>query len=377
MNNWMSTLDSNLELREITMPGSHDAGINKADFTARFAPASSTVTQDGNVGKQCADGSRFFDIRLEKTGLPFGERPLRAFHKAGDWGPGGLGTRADDIFYQVWRFLNHNPSEFVILRISHTNRSSGAVDMAKSIFREVLYKGTGNLAKTKISALQGQVICVFDAKEFGPDIDPSKGIHAFAKYSGAVGNASGLYTCGEFSKAKEIHKVLSKQLGRTNEHYNLHYGNNDHLFVLYWTQTGGNIEENTKSTASNPHAKHALGGAIHNMDYMIDLLNGQGGPQYNLQNFTATQETGRKTWRGKKEKKKLSVVPTTWRDRRRVMPNVIMYDFVNSATSQKIAALNFPDIQAFLFEEEMQDLEREGIDPIVTEQIRFNRKTNR
>jgi hypothetical protein len=90
---------------------------------------------------------------------------------------------------------------------------------------------------------------------------------------------------------------MKKQLLKVQEHKKHHKG--DHIFVLYWTQTlkkatamfnAGSIEQITKNNGS--HAK---------IDEMIQ---------------------------------KLGVIGIAH------FPNVIMYDFINEATSEKICELN-------------------------------------
>ena len=55
---------------------------------------------------------------------------------------------------------------------------------------------------------------------------------------------------------------------------------------------------------------------------------------------------------GKFGKHHLKVKPTTLADRQRIMPNVVMYDFVNVAASRQIVALNDPVLMGHLIEDE-------------------------
>ena len=93
---------------------------------------------------------------------------------------------------------------------------------------------------------------------------------------------------------------MKKQLERTNKHKN--HVKMFHMFVFYCTQTGGNIEEHTKKLMKIK--AQASGGTHDNTDRICSTL------KYNhSQHF----------------------------------PSVIMYDFVNSETSEKIVNLNsFP-----------------------------------
>jgi hypothetical protein len=51
---------------------------------------------------------------------------------------------------------------------------------------------------------------------------------------------------------------------------------------------------------------------------------------------------------------KTRVVVTTAADRRRIMPNVIMYDFVNTQMSSEIISLNNPALRGHVVEDEYE-----------------------
>ena len=85
VHNWMSSINDDRLLSEITMPGSHDAGIDadvaeKArDRSERFA-----ITQDVGIYEQCMRGSRFFNVRVDtrtgrarRSNLPWGQADWR------------------------------------------------------------------------------------------------------------------------------------------------------------------------------------------------------------------------------------------------------------------------------------------------------------
>lgn len=67
------------QLREIIIPGSHDAGLASAYQRDLFFGSSSavTVTQNVGVAEQATGGSRFFDVRIQNIG-----GTLTSFHTA-------------------------------------------------------------------------------------------------------------------------------------------------------------------------------------------------------------------------------------------------------------------------------------------------------
>ena len=322
MSVWSSAINSDKELREITMPGSHDAGIYTGDArkTGITRPGlSSSICQTGSIFQQCMDGSRFFDIRLKQQG-----GAIKAFHQFA--GQGAVGGTDATILDDVDRFLKAHASEFVILRISHTkDRTNIRQTIAASNLGARLYKGAGNIATTRIGDLRGKAICIFDTADF-PNLVQSDGFHPFSKFSGGAGAILGVQTCGKYADDKSICNVISSQVKHASEH---EAHPKDHLFVMYWTQTGGNIRKHTEKAVDAAKAfrkKRATGGTHHNMDYLSQLLH------------TGAAKYGEK-WK---------VMPTTWQDRRDHMPNVIMYDFVNATTSSQIVALNDPGLVGIL-----------------------------
>ena len=114
MTAWMGALSDDLKLREIAMPGSHDAGVyREASKKAGFLPIprSWTTCQSTSVLEQCEAGSRFFDVRLKVSGTS-----IRAHHTKK--GQGAVGESWDSTLESVSAFLEAHPSECVILRLT-------------------------------------------------------------------------------------------------------------------------------------------------------------------------------------------------------------------------------------------------------------------
>jgi hypothetical protein len=323
MSDWMGALPDNLTLKEITMPGSHDAGVYK-EATTKVGifrvPKSWTSCQDRSVLEQCEAGSRFFDIRLKASSTS-----IRAHHTTK--GQGAIGESWDSTLESVASFLDSHPSEIVILRL--TKPAGSAKDeivekLVQSSLRDKLYKSANftNFANATLQSLRGKAICAFEPKSFSV-LHPSAGLHPFFRYE--EGSQFGLITCGKYSNSKKIRDVIDGQVEKIDAHAD-HAG--AHLFVLYWTQTGSNVEENTKQTPSEKLRQKGRisGGSHHNMDYLKGLLC-----------FGRDIRTG-----------EVKVAVTDAGDRRNVMPNVIMYDFVNDRMSKEIVSLNEPGLRAHL-----------------------------
>ncbi|KAF2820997.1 PLC-like phosphodiesterase [Ophiobolus disseminans] len=116
---WMHSIynqTSCLTLREIVIPGSHDAGMSEING-ARLGTAVNTVTQKLNVGDQLKYGSRYFDIRPVISGGAWKTGHysfVETFNLA--W-VGGNGQDIRSIIDQINAFTAKN-KELVILNIN-------------------------------------------------------------------------------------------------------------------------------------------------------------------------------------------------------------------------------------------------------------------
>jgi hypothetical protein len=329
--NWMMQLPDNKWLRQVVMPGSHDAGVYGTAQTVLRASAlvkeSYVVCQHSDFGKQAAAGSRFFDCRvfLRKVpgtgGLlktPTYENRLGHFAKetvSGSKEPtlGGFGGALNAVVGQALDFVIANPSEFVILRFSHTYHPTECISDIKQLIKSnpaygnAVYKQAGNIAAKTIGSLRGKVVMVFDEK-FHHHITPAEGIHRFRKYKDGLSHIDGLSTCGTFSSSMKIEKVHDGAIGAVDKHMT-HPGDpgTAHLHFVYWQQTAGMFGEKDvykTTTAAKTPGKAWSGGAHANLgDFVTEL--GQ-----------RTKADGR------------------------LPANVISHDFVTADTCEKIIKLN-------------------------------------
>src|SRR5262249_1007861 len=135
---WMAKLDGSLRLIDITMPGSHDAGVYAAGkVTKRLGMKKSfAVCQDVEFYRQTERGCRFFDCRvfLQPGKVKDSEedklnKRLRMGHFAyekgvrvlGGQGMGGAyGGSLKDAITNAVAYVQNHQGETIILRFSHT-----------------------------------------------------------------------------------------------------------------------------------------------------------------------------------------------------------------------------------------------------------------
>lgn len=116
--NWMQnnyTKISELKLKELTMLGSHDAGMSECGLSAGGATANNTVTQVLDIEGQLKLGTRYFDIRPV---ISAGEFVTGHYNIGEPFQCGANGQKLSSIISQLNTFLC-DKKEFVILRISH------------------------------------------------------------------------------------------------------------------------------------------------------------------------------------------------------------------------------------------------------------------
>lgn len=236
--NWMRDLlkrKPNARLNDITMPGSHDAGMYTV--TETFAPASAEVTQtqDDPFLKQLRAGSRYFDVRIwlnhDEYYTYHGSTPL------GVKFVGCQGGKLSDILNDVNQFIEqHGKNETVILRISHTYDNVDKWKLLNYLLDHCkhVYKTNQAIpyAELPLSATQGKVLLVFDNGEYAPYIDPSRGVLPYRDWNHIE---YGFKVFDEYSDTDKYNEMKDGQLKHLSEHGG--YGHN-YLFLLSWTLTG-------------------------------------------------------------------------------------------------------------------------------------------
>jgi hypothetical protein len=160
-----------LTLKDIVIPGSHDAGMSALNGTGGTQAGSinpcNTLTQKQNIGKQLNAGIRMFDLRVGRF-----KNSLYTKHSSADCMAdavgGGYGERFKDILDSVNTFLNRNKKEFLILTFSHfCETEASAKNVADTIItvlgRDRIYNNqTNDISKIKLKNLAGKVIITFD-----------------------------------------------------------------------------------------------------------------------------------------------------------------------------------------------------------------------
>lgn len=133
---WMdmqNSLIGNLTLREISIPGSHDAGMSVFNGGTFGARPCNTITQSHSIGGQLALGTRYFDIRPVISGGQFKTGHYNRIEKSGivSW-QGANGQSIDSIIDEVNNFTASGKKELVVLSLSKSLNT----DVGNSSYRQ-------------------------------------------------------------------------------------------------------------------------------------------------------------------------------------------------------------------------------------------------
>ena len=144
--NWMSKLDDNTSIRDISIPGSHDtmALYSIADLAGQC--------QSLDLINQLELGVRFLDIRLKEE-----NNKLKAVH-------GFIDQKAtfSYITNTIEKFLNNHPSEFIFMSIKEeaaaTNSNISFEEALLNYLNNDIYLKDTRTVPDKLSSIRGKVI---------------------------------------------------------------------------------------------------------------------------------------------------------------------------------------------------------------------------
>ena len=230
---WMGdllNLKPEIRLNELTMPGSHDAGM----WTG--CP-DNAKTQSLSILDQLKAGSRYFDLRtcLSANG------DVWTYH-----GP-SWGDKLSNILSDVDTFLTGAGSkEVVILKFSHAyaNSRQGTVNLVKKFNANRLYTGgTINLGIRPLSEVKGKLVAVFgsDDDSFENYWSRTAGIFPYHDVDSAAPIpvqvvADGLTVFDNYAHDGYYESMAANQGTKLANYGGL---GKEYLFLLSWTLTGG------------------------------------------------------------------------------------------------------------------------------------------
>ena len=155
----LSTI-GDLTLREICMPGSHNAGMSVSRYSTKLGLDKVVLCQSRSVAEQLAYGVRYFDIRPIGRGPEF-ETGHYSKNDTFGW-QGASGQTMDEIVKQINAFTREN-HEVIILNVTHSYQADSDVG-----FRDLHERDWGDLFNSSFDRLES----LYHASS--PDVDLSR-----------------------------------------------------------------------------------------------------------------------------------------------------------------------------------------------------------
>ncbi|MBE3668509.1 phosphatidylinositol diacylglycerol-lyase [Vibrio navarrensis] len=145
--NWMSALDHQLTLDQISLPGTHDSGTQKA-------PAGPARTQNFGIYTQLNNGIRFLDIRVKANDSKLD--PLSIFH-----GIVNCDISFADVLDDCQQFLSENPTETIVMLMNAATGNGNDIQVkfdeyiAQKKYQHLFYLGS---RMPTLTAVQSKIV---------------------------------------------------------------------------------------------------------------------------------------------------------------------------------------------------------------------------
>lgn len=219
------------DLRQICMPGSHDAGMDK-NVNGTIAPDCAVVTQAMPISGQLACGVRYFDLRVI-----IGSGTYHTGHYDDSTHLGGRGESFEEIINEVNDFTAYT-RELVILQLSH----SMDTDHDYAAFTTAQWNGLLDLLTAKMKHLYLTTAADLTSLTLRDYIGTGPAVVIFVgdKTSINFANYPTIYAGSKFpmfdsyAHSDDVNVMVSDQLNKM--HVNKTYPDAK-LFLLSWTLT--------------------------------------------------------------------------------------------------------------------------------------------
>ncbi|KAK0659221.1 hypothetical protein DIS24_g4095 [Lasiodiplodia hormozganensis] len=234
------------KLRQICMPGSHDAGMSEFNAHTGLVRDTNTLTQKFSIAEQLTAGSRWFDIRPVISSGKFYAGHYSDTKIVG-W-QGANGQSLSDIINNINTFTSQY-NELIILDISHTmDTDNDYTDLSQAQWNTLFtqlqsinhrFNATGvstseDLSKRTLNQFIGNGPCVLIVAELPSGI--TLGDH-FSQ--GIVASSPNFPFYNSYSNTDELDTMASDQLSKLSSQRKTP---DDEFFLLSWTLTESVID---------------------------------------------------------------------------------------------------------------------------------------
>ncbi|WP_298733447.1 hypothetical protein [uncultured Chitinophaga sp.] len=217
---WMQDLfhphRADLSLKDIVIPGSHDAGMSVLSGTGGQMKdainSCNTLTQRLPIRSQLEEGIRMFDLRIGKFANALYTKHAQSDCDADAVGA-GYGEKFSDVLDGLRSFLEEHKMETVILNFSHfcdadVPTASIADTLVASLGGHLFSHSARKLAELQLKDLAGKVIVVFEQRAY----------HNGTIDSCTIADASGAFINyrRKYAATNDMQKLLAAQLAFFN-----------------------------------------------------------------------------------------------------------------------------------------------------------------
>lgn len=252
----MGTL-GNRTLRQLCIPGSHDAGMSVCEHATAFASRCNVQTQTRSILEQLDAGSRYFDIRPIIGGGDFFTGHYSWVGAASSW-QGARGQSIDSIIADVNRYTTWN-KDLVILYLSHDlNTDAGAQSyrpFTQEEWNRLLEKLSGLQNLHTVADIRSLDLTTLPLKQFIDGkpavlviVDPSGGGISLGNHAGkGFFPASCFPVYDRYSETNTLNTMVNDQLTKMKQQ---RPNPSQSYFLLSWTLTQSDAQATLCSTGT-------------------------------------------------------------------------------------------------------------------------------
>ncbi|MBQ9531080.1 MAG: leucine-rich repeat protein [Eubacterium sp.] len=132
LSDWMSAIQGNTKLTEITIPGTHDTCAK--EFATANILTRIFKCQKETIPELLEDGVRYLDIRCETSKTTHSTKTV---HSTSDCYRNGSLYYLDYVFKECYEFLDAHPSETILLQIKEDDGNVGAPNFTEAIYEYI------------------------------------------------------------------------------------------------------------------------------------------------------------------------------------------------------------------------------------------------
>eukprot|EP01040_Poterioochromonas_malhamensis_P011510 gene11510-12549_t len=241
-------------LRDITLPGSHDAGMSEIHSSTAFSDATNTKTQSLNIHDQLIRGSRYFDIRPIIGGGQYWTGHYSYISQISS-NQGSRGQSIDSVIQNINDFTaSHN--ELVILKLSHDTNTDVGNSQYRSFTKDEIASIT--FFSEFIRGRPAVIVFVDTSDDFlGRGTSTDYTIRGFYPFRGSIGqhviNRGAMKTVpfdatipsdppavsvyDNYSETEDLNNMMNDQIQKMEKFNFTGPDSKDSLFLLSWTLT--------------------------------------------------------------------------------------------------------------------------------------------